>query len=33
MESSQSWLAANKYIVGVLLMVIVAIAAIFLLRS
>jgi uncharacterized Zn finger protein (UPF0148 family) len=33
MEFSQSWLAANKYIVGVLLMVIVAIAAIFLLRS
>ncbi len=33
MEPSQSWLAANKYIVGVLVMVIVAIAAIFLLRS
>ncbi len=33
MEPSQSWFAANKYIVGVLLMVIVAIAAIFLLRS
>jgi hypothetical protein len=33
MDPSQSWLAANKYIVGVLLMVIVALAAIFLLRS
>lgn len=33
MDPSQSWLAANKYIVGVLLMVIVTIAAIFLLRS
>jgi hypothetical protein len=33
MDPSHSWLAANKYIVGVLLMVIVAIAAIFLLRS
>jgi hypothetical protein len=32
LEPSQSWLAANKYIVGVLLVVATAVAAVFLLR-
>jgi hypothetical protein len=32
LEPSQSWLAANKYVVGVLLVIAAAVAAVFLLR-